>query len=242
MVRGIKDTEADSLDKRKQRELDDLQNEMAGREVGRQRRFLSADDERTPEGREKKAQAEALTRLQLLMSNPEYANAYQDTMTALRDAERATEVALTKAGIARERASENLNGILDKAQRLPDGRRVFCDAKGNVWSEDGRRISHEEAEHIEWKSDAPDHETYLARKHELEEAQRREEEIRLYQTDVLGGARHKLEDQDEPPSIEELERIKREIAEHMPRMVNSEIVDNQPVPPSAVAKLPIPAI
>jgi hypothetical protein len=242
LVRGIEDTEANSLATRKQRELDDLQNEMAGREVGRQRRFLSADDERTPEGRERKSQAEALTRLQLLMSNPEYAKAYQDTMNALRDAERATETALHKAGVARERASENLNGVLNKAQRLPDGTRVFRDVKGNVWSEDGHRIDGDTAEQIEWKADAPDYETYLATKRDLEEAKRLEDEIRRYQTDVLGGTRDRLEDKDNPPSVEELDQIKREIAERMPRMVSSEIVDNQPVPPSAVAKLPIPAI
>jgi hypothetical protein len=228
LLKGVEEIQANSLETRKQREFDDLQNEMAGREVGRQKRFVP-DDERSPEAQEKKAREEALTRLQLLMSNPEYAKAYQETFDLLRNAEAATEIALQKAALASIQARENLNQVHDKAQRLTNGTRVFRDAQGNVRDETGRLIEGTDAEQIVWRSDAPSYEQFLAGKDALEKAQRDEEEIRRYQIEVLGPSRDRIEDEDNPPSREEIDGIKRGIGEKMPDLVRAERPATTPV-------------
>lgn len=219
--------------RRKQQELDDLNNEMADRETGRQRRFIDREDERTPKGREKAARAETLTRLLLLMSNPEYAKAYNETFDLLRRSESAVERALTKSEIALTRAKKDLQELNDRAQRLQDGTRVYRDTAGRVRAEDGRLIEGPEREGIEWKPDAPNYEDYLVRKEALEKAERDDEALRLYQVEVLGPARSRLEDQDNPPSMEELADIRKGIEEKMPPSAKAEMQDRSRPQPEA---------
>lgn len=67
-------------------DLDDLHNEMAGRDVGRINRFFGeASAPRSERGKQKAEREVQLTNLQvLLMNDPEYAQLFRETETKLR--------------------------------------------------------------------------------------------------------------------------------------------------------------
>lgn len=216
---------------RQARDFDDLQHELADRDVGRRRRFLPGDA-RNAEATEKRRaeRVEAATRLQLLLqSDPAYAALYNDTMDLLGRAETATETALEKAQAALKEANQALNDTLDRAVALSDGRKVFRDAEGRVWTEDGDQLSPDAAVEIEWTPGAPGYEAFLARKAAAERARADVDDVRHYQVNVLGEARELLTDQDNPPDKEELEQARRRISEKMPDQVRREI-ESAPVP------------
>lgn len=56
-----------------------------------------------------------------------------------------------------------------------------------------------------------------------EKAQDRYDALMRYRVDVLGHARDRVMDEDNPPTEEELEKIKRDIEEQMPKAVASEL-------------------
>ena len=210
---------------RQARDFDDLQHELADRDVGRRRRFLPGDA-RNAEATEKRRaeRVEAATRLQLLLqSDPAYAALYNDTMNLLGRAETATETALEKAQAALQEANQALNETLDRAVTLSDGRKVFRDAEGRVWTEDGNQLSVDAAAEIEWTPGAPGYEAYLACKAAAERARTDVDEVRHYQVNVLGEARERLTDQDNPPDAKGVVEARERIREEMPESVQREM-------------------
>lgn len=205
--------------------LDDLHNEMAGREVGRISRFLSEDArETTASARRGGRSGEALSALDLaLMTDPAYAELYDGTFNRLREAEAATERALMKAEEALADAMAALNTTLDRAATLEDGTRVFKDAQGNVWTERGQMVNEATAAGIEWKGHEPAHETFLIREQAAQEAQAHIHALHGYQV-TLGEFRERLSGEDNPVTKAELESINREIEELAPPGVVSETV------------------
>ena len=210
---------------RQARDFDDLQHELADRDVGRRRRFLPGDACNAEATEKRRAErVEAATRLQLLLqSDPAYAALYNDTMDLLGRAETATETALEKAQAALQEANQALNETLDRAVTLSDGRKVFRDADGRVWTEDGDPLSADAAAEIEWTPGAPGYEAYLARKTAAECARADVDDVRHYQVNVLGEARERLTDQDNPPDKAEVEKLGKDIQEQMPEQVRRQL-------------------
>lgn len=215
-------------DKQRQTDFDDLQNEIAGRETGRIRRFLPGDHRAEQLARNSRDQA--LTALQLmLMNNPEYAALYHEVDDLLSRAETATERALLKSERDLIQAEDSLRDTLENANKLPDGTAVFKDAKGNVWTEDGRLLEPGEAESIVWKDGAPTYEDYRKQKQATEEIREQIEALRRYQIDVIGDARDRMNDQDNPPTKKELEKIQKDIEDKTPQSVREEMKPTVPV-------------
>ncbi len=94
-------------------EFNDLQNEIAGLEVGKNSRFLSGSAERVRSNSRSDRKA-GLTALDVLMQDATYQNAYQQTYTALRD----TEALLHDA-------------MLQSRERFEEARRALQDAKNS---------------------------------------------------------------------------------------------------------------
>ncbi len=215
---------------RRAKDFDDLQNEMAGRDVGRMNRFVCED--RNParaSGNRRAERAEALTRLQLLMTtNPAYAALYEEVTNLLSEAETLTEAAIEQAEEELRTANEALEDALSRAPRLEDGRRVFRDENGQIWSEDGDLITGVDAESVVWPENALTREDHLRRKEGVDEAQQRLDALRAYQTDVLGAARDRLSDPENPASRGELEDIKREIEKGVSSLLATTLRDEQP--------------
>ncbi|MEM7547712.1 MAG: hypothetical protein AAF367_19470 [Pseudomonadota bacterium] len=215
---------------RQARDYDDLQYEMAGISRGKINRFVSEErfSGRVSENR-RAERAEALTRLQLLMaSDPAYAALYVQVMDALSEAEALTQAAIEAAEVALHEAQKAHEALLSQAAQLEDGTRVFRDAEGRIWSENGELITGEDAESIVWPNDAPSHEEYRRSKETVDHARGDLDSLLLYQTDVLGRARDRLNDPENPPSQDELEEIKREIEDGVRPLMKGAVREDRP--------------
>jgi hypothetical protein len=218
----------------RQTDFDDLQNEMAGRETGRMPRFLSEEvrDARDPR-RRADAQARETSRLRmLLMSDPAYAALYKDTFEKLRQAEDAAEQALMQAAAAGQEADRHLEDMLERAQRLEDGTRVFRDHEGRVWSERGGRMDDVTLDALEWRGNEPSYEEYIAGKDAAHRARTETDALQTYQVDVLGHMRNRMTDEDNPVTKEEMEQFQREMDERLPQAAYANGAENSPNTPN----------
>lgn len=189
--------------------LDDYNHEMAGRDVGRMRRFLSEEqiEARSPEKRRGKQAREELSNLQaMLQMNAAYAELYNRTMDTLREAEQAAERALELAEIAHAARMETHRQLMERAAELDDGRKVFQDEEGQLWSEDEEPVSEEQALEIEWRGSEPTFEAFRDSRDVLTSSGLQVHTIRGYQVE-LGGYREELTSEDHPPGIERVEEI-----------------------------------
>ena len=155
------------------------------------------------------------------MQDPAYAALRQDTLDLLARAETAIEQALTDAQDTLTDAQDALDGTMEHANRLPDGTAVFKDTDGNIYTEDGRLVGPEEADSVVWKDDAPSYEEFQKRKQAVEDARLRIEELRRFQDEVLGPARERLHDPDNPPSPDEIEQIRDDVQNGLDEIVNT---------------------
>ena len=126
--------------KRHAQDFNDLQNEMAGNDVGRISRFLTGDEHGPRAAEKRRAKREAvLSNLQIMMSDPEYAKFYRETEGVLRDSQTKLDEALEQVQQAKAVAMTELEEIDKQAAHLPDdGQRVFKDHNGQVRFEDGK--------------------------------------------------------------------------------------------------------
>ena len=208
----------DLADERKrQRDFDDHQHEVGGQETGRAKKtFVGEASKEAAARRAGRRIQSGLSALDVLMSDPEYAALYKSTMDLLGRAETATEDALHRARGELDRAEDALESALGDANKLPDGTAIIRDENGAVWTADGRRVEGEALEGVVWKEGAVSYEDFLKRRKALEEARKRVEDLQRYQTDVLGRARDRISDPDNPPTKEELEEIQKDIEEKAP--------------------------
>lgn len=210
MVGGKDDSQTDS---KRQRDFDDLQNELAGRDVGRHVRFRNKHDseQETAERRNARMQTQLSALEAMLRDNPEYAALYKKTEGLLDRAEKATDNAIDQAMQDLLQREEALNELLDNANRLPDGTRVFRSEDGSVFNEHGQPIDAEDAQSIVWKDGAPTYEDLMQQKQKMDEVRKRIEDLQHYQIDVLGRARDRMNDQHDPITPEEMEQIQDDI-------------------------------
>lgn len=229
---------------RRQRDFDDLQNELADRDVGRISRFFNEGErEAVKAARGKGDTTELLTNLQLLLQDPEYAALYERVGEKLREAEIAVERAIERAEarLAQEQAA--LDDMEQQAGKLPDGTPVFKDAQGRVWTADGREVGKTEADSVVWPGDAPSYEDYIAQREKAEAAQERRNELEGYQG-RLGGYRDRYEDQNNPPSKDDLKGMEKDVDAVMDDVAErNHSADSKPDPTfDNTADLPLPPI
>mgnify|MGYP003110459088 CR=1 FL=1 len=225
----------------------DQQRELSSAGGSKAPRFFDNDGHpRSRQEKERKLRASAreFTRLMdLINSDLAYAAARQEFGTFLSDVEQATETALAKARKANDQAQDGLQSILDSANRLPDGRAVFRDANGNVYTEDGEQVSAEDAASIVWKDAAPSYEDYQAARTKAEEARQQLEDVERYQRDVLGPARDRFDDEDNPMTLDEFEQHKKRIEEEMPDIVAQEMPSHSAsVKPETIGAITKPSL
>ncbi|MEL6369170.1 MAG: hypothetical protein AAFR03_00495 [Pseudomonadota bacterium] len=229
---------------RRRQDLIDYSNEIAGRETGRMKRFVLDSDESSLAGKERKERRtrDALSRLQLLLANdPVYAERHAEALSMLGNYGAAAESAISDVERERSRAREALQNAQDGASRLPDGRLVFQDQDGTALLATGERVPDLEAQSIEWRDGAVTFERYRKMKRDVDEAELRLLELRRYQVDVLGPARERLTDPEDPPDFDEIDDILQEIRKGAPEEVTSRIPNDGPSAPvpddSVVPKL-----
>lgn len=228
----------------------DFERELAGIDIGREARFHSTEFvEERRQGRggssnaQRTAQQQYASRLQMLLAtNPAYAKLYNDTMDALGDAEAATDRAIAKAQEALEDAQRQLEQTLNRAAKLPDGTRVFRDARGHVWNERRQRVSEADAAGIEWRGDEPAYEQFLEDSESARDRLTRLEALQGFRVDTLGRFRDRLMDEDHPVSEPELRDINRQIEQGMQQrqIVEPNISAAQLVPRTSSATMSVP--
>jgi multidrug efflux pump subunit AcrA (membrane-fusion protein) len=214
-------------EKQRQSSLDDYHHELAGlsNSVGRQQRFLNKDKSHSQSEQRRRAneRIQQLTALQTLLNDPIYRALFEETMSLLEKAESATEQVLERAEEELRQAEEALQKTLDDANCLPDGKKVFRDTNGDVRTADGKLVDPADAASIVFKDDAPSYEDYTKAKQHTDSARDRVGSIRRYQTHVLGGARDRMTDPDNPPSKDDMDDIQKDITEKAPPLVQSKL-------------------
>lgn len=150
-------------------------------------------------------------------------------MNRLGEAERATEIALAKALERQRLADEALADIRDRALKLEDGRRVYRDDDGTFRTEGGLSVSEADMDAIapQWRPGMPGYRDFVESHDAVQAEAATVDEIRGYQTDVLGAARDRLGDDHDPADAAELEATRMRIGDLMPGAVAAEMPSSQ---------------
>ena len=215
---------ADRL-KRSDQDAYDHQNEVAKRDTGRLKKFMVNGDAPTVQKQKKEGEKRfVLSALAALLNDPEYAALYNETKGLVAKAMGITEEELDRAHQELGTLTDQRNNMRGDANRLADGRIVFKDKNGNVVTEDDEVITDQVLlDSIVWKNDAPTYEEFVANRDAIHATREKIDILTRYQTDVLGAAKVRLEDEDNPPSKEELEEIKRDVYEQAPAQIQDRL-------------------
>lgn len=193
---------------RQREEFNALQDEISGHGFGRISRLGRVRDEAQARksGRSSSHSGYDNQLAFLLATDPGYRAAYTAATKALTQAEANAEreIAALERAISDETAQ--FNDMIDKAATLPDGTKVFRNADGTVYDEDGNNVTHL-AGHIEWTGLEPSWEEYSKQKARLDDLNAQLLAWREYQTGVLGAARERLNETDNPPPRDKLDDI-----------------------------------
>ena len=223
----------------------DLQNEISGADTGRMRKFLNPDDDRTPEGKRKKAEREQIRRtLEDLMRDPEYARLYVTLGDRLGIAETEADTGLATIQQMLEAAQQDVIDMEANTAHDPDGQAVFQYADGRVVYADGTDVDPDIAAGIIWPEGAPSAEDYLAAKDRVQSLQNSLRDWTTYRYDVLGDMRDRYDDKANPMDKSDHRRDlarKGDLAPHMPatKLVSESIKADAR---TAVANLAMPTV
>ncbi|MEM6890781.1 MAG: hypothetical protein AAGA74_16215 [Pseudomonadota bacterium] len=122
-----------------------------------------------------------------------------------------------------EAAQAELSEMMNSAARLPDGTHVFRDANGVVRREDGTAVENHLAGTIIWTGHEPSFEDVQAAKDRIDGLQGQLDAANGYQNDVLGPARDRITDPENPPSLGELDDIQDSIQGSIPDAVKAHL-------------------
>lgn len=189
------------------RDIIDLNNESAGRETGRIKRFnLPVSDKALIAEKEKDERR--FNVLMLLLQDPHYARIYHHAVATVTAAEEATDKARRKLEQESEFAEKRRRELLDKAAQLPDGTKIFQSLRdGRIYSEYGEDVTHRKDSITGLHHNSPSWEDYQHVKKATEEIKKQQQEVETYQREVLDPIKDRLGDTENPATQDELEKI-----------------------------------
>ena len=155
------------------RDIVDLNLDIAGVNVSRIPRFLT-NHEFSLQGQQEreKAKNDHLTRIQLLMLDEAYREAYLSALETLEDVRGKLYEAMTDATDKHAQAKALLHDALENASTLPDGTKVFLDGN-TAYTEDGEELTEEEFVSVTWRDDAPSWSEFKALKEDYDQSKER---------------------------------------------------------------------
>lgn len=215
----LQDIDDEERLRRYRADLDDLQDELAGRVTGRISRFIpdaARFDNRTSEKKNagEMAMHMALSQLDLLMADPEYAALYRQVSGKVDST--ADRIAETEEQLDREQADaeQALAETRARAARLDDGRRVYRRADGFWMTEEGTALSEEDAlaAGLTVPDNAPSWEEYSGLIAWLEQISEYWAQVAAHKARA-GHIRARLDDHENPPDKEELREADEELDE-----------------------------
>ena len=169
----------DSLSK-EVRDRVDYNLDISGVNVSRITRFLTSH-ELTALGRAEKISAknDHLTRIQLLMLNDAYREAYEAATLTLRSVQSIAYDALKTAIDNFQRASTSVKEALSNASTLPDGTKVFLYGD-TAYTEDGRELTQDDFLSVDWREGAISWTEFKVLKDNLNDAEERLDTVRKH--------------------------------------------------------------
>lgn len=204
---------------------DDLNNDMAGRVVGRIRRVAHDGAGSVIEAKKRRERIDRLlfeTTLDALMRDPVYRKRHEALGQFLDTYTTATETALDQAIAASEMANQALRDALDSASTL-NGRAVFVTDDGRIVYADGQEIDPAQAGDVMWRKGAATYEQVIALQNQVETAQKNIEEISGYQTQ-LDTARKRHQSSDNPfGSAEDMDAEQKRLEDLAPDVVTKAV-------------------
>jgi hypothetical protein len=193
------------------RDFNDLQDENAGRETGRARRFTKD----SAAALHVRADSDPWT--MALMIEIELLNFYARLDELDRASLRALEAAQRRAREERER----LERLRERAATI-DGQRAYLTEDGSrAFFENGQELSPRQRETTRWRGGAPSWEQHQDAHRRLEDAVQEERDIRRYR-ERIDDARIRLEDGDSPLSADDIAGLEESL-EQMPESVRRQL-------------------
>ena len=190
------------------RDFIDLQNEVAGREAGRIKRFLPEDRFEGPNS-EKKKNERAFNALMRLLQDPHYARLYSEAVDVVTRADRAVSAALDEIARETDAARRRLEQLRQSAAELPDGTKVFLsDRDGHLYTEDGSIVDDRRAAASGLSESSPSWEEFSTARTRIDDLDDERQRIETYRRERIEPAKERLRDTDHPASEEELEEFK----------------------------------
>ncbi|MGJ8530557.1 MAG: hypothetical protein ACSHYC_00135 [Alphaproteobacteria bacterium] len=202
--------ESAAADKRWQQDIDDLNNELSGNDVGRTARFLSPEVRDRLLAQKQGKPSRAMNALEMaLMANPAYAEIHKAAVNETRAAQRTAQAFQDDVDLALSEVRANIASMLDEAVTLPDGRKAFMGKDGLAWTVDGERVDDAITAGIDWsgRPASDEYQELLDREEALGNASHLGRQL----SNRLGEIHNELNDEDEPPSVEAIENYRAEI-------------------------------
>jgi len=204
----------------------DLNLELIGDPTGRNPRFFAENRHGVgSESEKKKSERRYRNMLEMLLAeDARYAKLFYEVQDTLNRARLAVGQALLDIHQHLEEAEKTLRIMQDNAARLDDGTMVFrSTVDGHVYTEDGRKLSDDEAQKVEFSENAPSREDYYTQREKVETLKEQKSEAETYKRDI-DQAEERLHDANDPLTLEELETLERDISEHslFPRKVGEQ--------------------
>ncbi len=209
------------IEKQLEQDRIDYGNELAGREVGRIHRFISSDNPNSPSGQEKQRRKQEYTDMlaYLLANDPLYAKLYFEVEDNLNQAQDAVDAARAEITSQLALSNAHIQDMEENATRLNDGTRVFLDKNAQIYTQSGQRLAPEHMQGIEIDHDAPSWEAYTAEREKAALCSQQLVELDVYQRDTLNVVRARLNDDENPPLMDELKDLQQALQDKMPPSV-----------------------
>ena len=196
------------MNENQKQNIDDYNNEMAGRDTGRIKRFLSKEARDYLDDKKEQKSRDKLSLLDiLLLTDPVYAQLYSDVMDRIKKIDQAISKALTLTEQRIDNLEANLADIRKRAQRLEDGTLIYRSQNGKVYTEDGVVVSPEKLDDVKWKASDPSWEERRDAGKALKSAHEQKEEIVEYRDTTLQHAKDRMNDKDNLPDKDELQDL-----------------------------------
>lgn len=197
-------------EKRKAQDLDDLNLERSGSDVGRIQRFLGgANSPLSQQKKKNKEQAQLRTMLDLMRQDAEYAALWQAVENDVREAQQKADMFQQRVDTAIEQTMLDIQVTLDQAVILPDGRKAFLDKDGVAWTQNNEKIEPAIVAGIDWTG-RPMRETYLQQRSRLEKSEDLSWESRVLSTRI-GDIYNHIHDENKPPQKDELKTYQKDL-------------------------------
>jgi hypothetical protein len=207
----------DSAKLRKQIDHDDLNREMAGLDYGRMRRFLHHTlNEQERSEKRRNAEDIYLTALQILLLSPDYAQAYAEARQFLGAEKTAIEEARHRLLEQLSSTEADLTKLRANASRLEDGTLVFAGESGTLIDEHGNILDAAQRENIALSDNTPRWSDYADAKEKLRTLRNELEEVEDYEQEIVLPALDKIDDPENPYSLDVINDLQRKIENERP--------------------------